>query len=538
MFPETNLTDDIRASTAESFVASTLASASFPIVMLTLALIALSGLALFWSTRRVRNPWLIQQQPLLTILLDGDTVRSADGPISTSAEFGSPKTLADIAAIFDPTQEHISDAISKLVLSGVPFDTVGNRADGSLVHISGAPDGIFARITIFAPSQVSKALHDIQSQLTELMQEHEQYCERLSAVPVAIMELDKDGQFVWSNAEFKALQKRACDPSLFIRALDSRSDAPIGIAMQGAVRTRWFCAKRQRNGDNVVISISQADDLVRAEKSLSRFMATFTDIFAALPVGLAIFDLESRLTLFNPALSNLLGLNATTLAARPSLREFLEALRQSRMVPETRDFGKWRKQIENLNAAGENSTYEDDWTLPSGQIIRVCGKPHADGALVFMFEDISSLVMLERRYRSEIEMGQVTLDNLPDGVAVFDASGAMVFANSAFEDMWKIDSMTTLEAPEIGMLISAFQELADADHVWGKLRRFILAPGELATWEAEIPLRDKSFLQGRFLLMPDGSTMALFRDNGNAAARETSMKHDVSIALKEHDIIS
>ena len=58
------------------------------------------------------------------------------------------------------------------------------------------------------------------------------------------------------------------------------------------------------------------------------------------------------------------------------------------------------------------------------------GRPHPDGAIAFLIEDISAEVALTRNYRAELEMGQALLDVVEDGFAVFSSSGIMMFCNA------------------------------------------------------------------------------------------------------------
>ena len=168
-------------------------------------------------------------------------------------------------------------------------------------------------------------------------------------------------------------------------------------------------------------------------RALRRFVETLTETFAHLPIGLAVFDKNRRLGLFNPALTDLVKIDAVWLAGRPSLRDFLERLRETRQMPEQKDFASWRRKLSELEEGAREGTYEENWQLPSGKIFRVTGRPHPQGALAFLFEDISTAIMLERKYRSELELSQATLDRMSEAVAVFDASGMLVFVNSAFE---------------------------------------------------------------------------------------------------------
>ena len=80
-------------------------------------------------------------------------------------------------------------------------------------------------------------------------------------------------------------------------------------------------------------------------------MQTLTKTFAQLPIGLAIFDRNRVLQLFNPALLDLTGLSAEFLIGRPTLASVLDAMREQQVIPEPKDYRSWRKQMVALEEA-------------------------------------------------------------------------------------------------------------------------------------------------------------------------------------------
>ena len=190
----------------------------------------------------------------------------------------------------------------------------------------------------------------------------------------------------------------------------------VAVPGRGDGEPHWFELSQTPgpSGETLGFALA-ADDLVAAEATLRRFVETLTETFAHLPIGLAVFDKNRRLGLFNPALTDLVKIDAVWLAGRPSLRDFLERLRETRQMPEQKDFAAWRRKLSELEEGARDGTYEENWQLPSGKIFRVTGRPHPQGALAFLFEDISTAIELERRYRSELELSQATLDRIVRG---------------------------------------------------------------------------------------------------------------------------
>ena len=193
-------------------------------------------------------------------------------------------------------------------------------------------------------------------------------------------------------------------------------------------------------------------------------------------------------------------IDAVWLAGRPSLRDFLERLRETRQMPEQKDFAAWRRKLSELEEGARSGTYEENWQLPSGKIFRVTGRPHPQGALAFLFEDISTAIMLERRYRSELEISQATLDRVSEAVAVFDASGTLVFVNAAFESLWGLDPMARLDGPGVAEMTAFWEERCAPTPVWGRLAEFATAAEARTSWTETIETRSGRTL--RMLVAP------------------------------------
>ena len=65
---------------------------------------------------------------------------------------------------------------------------------------------------------------------------------------------------------------------------------------------------------------------------------------------------------------------------------FLDRLRENRVMPEPRDYRTWRNSIAELEAAAQDGTYSETWSLPDGHTYHVTGRPHPDGAVALLFD--------------------------------------------------------------------------------------------------------------------------------------------------------
>jgi PAS domain-containing protein len=181
-------------------------------------------------------------------------------------------------------------------------------------------------------------------------------------------------------------------------------------------------------------------------------------------------------------------------------------------MPEQKDFAAWRRKLGELEEGARSGTYEENWQLPSGKIFRVTGRPHPQGALAFLFEDISTAIMLERKYRSELELSQATLDRMAEAVAVFDAAGMLVFVNAAFEALWGLDPMQRLDGPGVAAMAEFWAERCASSPVWARLAEFTTAAEARTSWTEAVETRDGRRLELLVAPLPDASALVVFRE--------------------------
>ncbi|MCQ0969190.1 PAS-domain containing protein (plasmid) [Paracoccus sp. TK19116] len=307
------------------------------------------------------------------------------------------------------------------------------------------------RLTLSDPAADNAGIVVDGLALEAMEQELELLRESMDRTPMLSWRQDSEGRITWANAAYLD-QAEVLSGGAIVWPLPRLLDVPAG-GSQGrraqldiGGRVRWYDCHSHQQGEQTMMFALPADAAVRAERSLREFVQTLTKTFADLPIGLAIFDRDRKLQLFNPALIDLTGLPAGFLTARPTLFDFLDQLREARMVPEPKDYRSWRQQMNTLETAAATGRHVETWSLPGGQTYRVTGRPHPDGAVAFLFEDITSEISMTRKFRGELMLGKHVLDGIEDGVAVFGQNGKMLMANDAYDRIWGQRSGNAAEA--------------------------------------------------------------------------------------------
>ncbi|MEE3099287.1 MAG: PAS-domain containing protein, partial [Pseudomonadota bacterium] len=302
---------------------------------------------------------------------------------------------------------------------------------------------------------------------------------------------------------------------------------------------RWFEISSRAGGEGEDLRFAvDAAPAVHAEGALRRFVETLTETFAHIRIGLAIFDRERRLGLFNPAFAELMRLDPAWLAARPDLPAVLAQLRESRRLPDHEDFGQWRRGILGLFGEGEGDALRgprpertEIWHLPGEEQIRMVARPHPQGAVAFLFEDVTETARLERRFLTETETRRAVMDRLEEGVVAFGPDGVARFANPAFAAMWGFRPGADGDGLRLADALARFRARSAGREVWDRLAGFFAAAGARSAWSDEVALTDGRRLRARVAALPDGSVLVAFLDVTDALRAEAAMR-DRSAALE------
>jgi PAS domain-containing protein len=534
------------------------------VVAVAFATAAFTLLAAAWiaarrSRRAAAAALVAETRAAIAFLFDGERLQDAT-PAARALIGAAPAAGSDwarLAALLRHRFPGLDGAMKRLAaegrieiaaLDGAAGDApaAGPRAgplDGAAAtdRLVAEWHGGLARVVLAdRPAREDEALPDRQSQAAAEA-ELAQLRAVVRALPAPVWTQGANGTVLWANDAYFALAAEVLGPDeapswpppqLFPMAGGAVPEAGLApTPFRAALRPhdgaapRWFecagvatgTASGIASGGVGLCHAFPADALVQAEEALREFVQTLSKTFADLPIGLAIFDRARRLALFNPALTDLTGLEVEFLAGRPTLFSFLDRLRERRRIPEPRDYRSWRQRMVEFESAAAGGAMQEKWSLPSGQTFRVSGRPHPDGAVAFLFEDITAEISLTRRFRSEIELGQLVLDSLDEAIAVFSPAGILVLSNAAYAALWRIDPAATLNETGILEATRLWQSRCAPSPLWGDARDFLADRGERADWSGRVTLEDGRSLDCRFQPLSGGATLVGFSESARSA---------------------
>lgn len=357
----------------------------------------------------------------------------------------------------------------------------------------------------------SKTVQALQHELADLRRASD-------TTPHAIWQVDTKGHVTWYNAAYEKLYKRVRnslpkpESPVFIAksGLDPKEVQRVSTVSPKGDRKDWYDVNAINVGDVTIFHAVNVNAVVKSEIAQRNFVQTLAKTFAQLSIGLAIFDRDGQLALFNPALIDLTGLPADFLSGRPKLMSFFDRLRENRRMPEPKNYSSWRQQIADVITAATDGRYQETWTLETGQTYRVRGRPHPDGAIAFLIEDISAEVSLTRNFRAELELGQSLMDTFEDGLVVFSSSGVLTFCNAAYRKLWGLDPDNSFADVTIADSVHAWKSLCAPGARWAALTDFVLDYGERKSWEMPVLLATGKSLACHVSRIASGATVIRF----------------------------
>ncbi|MDX2263934.1 MAG: PAS-domain containing protein [Hyphomicrobiales bacterium] len=437
-----------------------------------------------------------------------------------------PRMLLRFGSWMEQSAASLAEAhYRRLREAGEPFSLIVKTLQGAMIEAEGRAAGSWHYVKFRDLGGRRIEVANLMMQLRAQSEELALHKALLDALPLPVWLRGADGRLTWVNKAY-AMAVEANDPAdavaqqaelLELRQREkTHAELAKGEAFRGRMQTvvgggrRTFETVVAPSGQHSAGAAIDLAPLETAKDKLSRHMAAHARTLDRVSTAVSIFGPDQRLVFYNQAYLEFWSMEADWLETKPKLAEILDRLRQSRQLPEQRDYRAWR--AEQLKACESAEAFEDCWHLPDGRSVLVVMDQRPDGGVTFLYDDVTEKFALESRYNALIDVQRETLDHLREGVAVFGSDARLRLYNPSFAALWRLDAAALQRAPHIDE-VAHLCRLGGEDDAWALAKQAVTALSDKRqAFEGFLTRADGAVIAYAGVPLPDGGTLLTYVD--------------------------
>jgi signal transduction histidine kinase len=494
---------------------------------------------LLLSEPQVLVTWAAAEQPEIL----GDAAIIAPGSV--------PERILAFGTWLEPAAAHrMETAVDVLRSEGRGFVMTLTTRAGHPVEAEGRAIGGRAVLRLRDVSGIEQELLDLAGRHDQLLSDIETLRTMLDSLPAPVWTRDAAGHLIFVNSAYARAVDAESPADAVTRGLellDQSTRAALARtlaagetytgrlpAIAAGMRRIFEVVDAPTGAGSSGIAIDRTEvEAMRAE--LARVNDAHRRVLDQLATGVAVFNVDRKLTFYNAAFRSLFELNAGFLDQTPTDAAVLDTLRSKRKLPEEQDFRQWKQQLYEAYRAVEPK--EHMWHLPDGRALRVVTTPNPEGGVTYLYDDVTERLDMHRRYDALIKVQSETLDHLAEAVAVFGSDGRVWLHNPAFQRMWKLSHEALDQHPHVEAVTAWCQAQHDDNTVWRNLRAAVTAIDNREPLAARVERRDGAVINIATMPLPDGATLVTFQDvtdtiNVERALRERNEALEAADSIK------
>ena len=448
-------------------------------------------------------------------------------------------SISDILNTIAPEDtEDFSFHFNKLKKVGTGFKVVvKTNIDNNKIEITGARMIIDSIETIILwcsnITTSSGLLATMESKLRAAREKTEMLYEVLNTLPIPVWRRDKKLDITYCNktyADFLDIdvEKVLLDNvplvagSLFgqghsLAENAKKANRPQSISQFVVINGTRRKLNINENPVSNENTVGFATDITAEENlsaNLDRVVTANCEVLETLSTAIAIFGENTRLTFFNSAYQKLMKLETNWLHANPTFSEILDECRDNRQLPEHADFQAFKKtQLALFTSV--TSPLQQLMHLPNGKTLRLVIAPYPLGGLLFMYEDVTDSLTLQRKNSTLLAVQKETIDHLYEGVMVFGSDNRLKIVNNAMLKMWKLDEneLPNLKGVHLSEMLDLIKDALDYGPDWEAFKENAISNlTDRITKTGKLLKKDNSVILFSYIPLPDGAHMHSFID--------------------------
>jgi signal transduction histidine kinase len=388
-----------------------------------------------------------------------------------------------------------------------------------------------------------------------LRAEHEMLKSMIDTVPVALWYRNTDNQVVSCNQAYAGAvestpQQVAQDHKELIE--QSRSTSPYHLAIKvrqtgqsqsqrghvvvdGFRRLLEMTEVVQENGSTVGYAIDLTDS-EEMGSDLSKHIQAHQDVLHQLSTPIAVFGADTRLEFFNTAYVKLFGYDEAWLHTKPTFGDVLQDMRERRKLPEYPDFQAFKRGrlqlFKTLLQPIQELVHQ-----PDDQILRLLIAPHPLGGLLFMYDDVTDKLALERRYNTLTAVQKETIDHLYEGIVVLGSDSRLRLSNPAAARIWQVDMNDITPGRHATEILGYVRPSFATEEEWKNFQaRLLTIISQRVPKTGRFNRADGTMIQYAYVPLPDGSHLLSFIDVSDRWRFEQALR-ERNQALEQADRI-
>jgi diguanylate cyclase (GGDEF)-like protein/PAS domain S-box-containing protein len=237
--------------------------------------------------------------------------------------------------------------------------------------------------------------------------------------------------------------------------------------------------------------------------------------------GLVMFDASSKLVVSNTRFLEIYGLSADVVKPGLTLLDLLKHRKERGSFGGDPDeyYAKLRNQISKRSLTKQNVA------TPAGRIIQIVNQPMPDGGWVATHEDITEKIQAENEIKRQEEQLNAALDNISQGVCMFDGSRRLIVCNKKYADIYGLTDDQTKPGTPIETILEYRIASGNAPEDHEAYIRDRLSEVALnKPYQVVNRLRDGRFVSVVHQPMSNGGWVATHEDVTEARHREESFR--------------
>jgi len=463
--------------------------------------------------------------------------------------------LADLNTISEADEtDTLRVHITRLLSTGAPFSISIILPEGNVIEADGRVAGrqvvLWLEDASIRGEDERTAISRFENNRITAEVDPIAFIEMMSRAPFPLWRMTSEGNLNWVNDAYvdavgasnvrdvldkqTHLDDAALEQAKKTIATNLRVDDMRNIVLNGQNKSTYVNLFPVSGGvAGIAMDATEAEGL---RQTLTRHIQAHDEMLNAMDEAIVIFGADKRMSFHNKAFGALFQIDEGWFRDRPAHSDWLDHLRERRLLPAQSDYAAWKKDELALYTEWPEETPDELWALPDGRTLRLVRMRDPHGGISLLFSDMTDSITLKGQLGTLINVQKATLDKLSEGIAVFGTDGRLKISNAAFAKLWGLPEDQMKDNPLFSKLIKRCLKLYNETGFWDDLKARATDPNPdiRRHVDGEIERLDNRKLTWLSRPLPDGATLIAFNDVTSARKAEAALIERAE-ALEEAD---